>query len=174
MRHYPPLIKFLLRFGISPRTVLLVASDLVSMIGTMLSILLIRAAFGGLEPAIYHWVFPILLISPLLGGSLGLYQAIGMPAHQMMKTIFLFVSLVYGAILAALFLSQTGDLYSRMVIMGSWIATLFAMPLLRSLCTRIFSKHTWWCREMIIFDSGTSGHHYWVYLKSIPIFVFCR
>ena len=168
MRHYPPLIKFLLRFGISPRTVLLVASDLVSMIGTMLSILLIRAAFGGLEPAIYHWVFPILLISPLLGGSLGLYQAIGMPAHQMMKTIFLFVSLVYGAILAALFLSQTGDLYSRMVIMGSWIATLFAMPLLRSLCTRIFSKHTWWCREMIIFDSGTSGHHYWVYLKKHP------
>ena len=84
MRHYPPLIKFLLRFGISPRTVLLVASDLVSMIGTMLSILLIRAAFGGLEPAIYHWVFPILLISPLLGGSLGLYQAIGMPAHLIM------------------------------------------------------------------------------------------
>ncbi len=62
--------RFLLRFGISPRTVLLVASDLVSMIGTMLSILLIRAAFGGLEPAIYSLVFPILLISPLLGAVL--------------------------------------------------------------------------------------------------------
>ncbi len=51
-----------------------------------------------------------------------------MPAHQMMKNNFSFLSVWFmERSLAALFIPNRGDLYSRMVIMGSWIATLFVM-----------------------------------------------
>lgn len=168
MRGYPAAINFLLRLGISPRLLLLVGFDLLSLVGTMLCMLVARAAFGGVEADIYHWVLPLLTLSPVLGISLGLYRALGEPPHKLLRDIFLFVSMVYGLILAVLFLSKTGDLYSRMIIMGSWAATLAVFPLMRAMCTRIFSRFSWWCREVVIFDAGTSGHHYWLYLKKHP------
>lgn len=168
MLHIAAFMKLLQTLGLSPRLIILVCSDLAALLGTMGLILLIRAAFGGLDPALYHWVFPLLVISPFLGAAMGIYQLIGVPAHQTMKSIFLYVSLLYGIILAALFLSQTGDMYSRMVIMGSWLATLFALPILRGVCVHIFSRKTWWLNPTIIFDFGHSGHHYWLYLKKHP------
>ncbi|MDE7370180.1 MAG: undecaprenyl-phosphate galactose phosphotransferase WbaP, partial [Desulfovibrio sp.] len=150
------------------RAAVLALSDLVAVLGTMFALLMGRAAFGGLDPALYHWVFPLLLVAPFLGSSLGLYRSISLPPHREMKAIFLLVSLVYALILLVLFLSQAGDLYSRLVICGGWAATLVTLPLLRTACVRIFSRLPWWGSPLLILDTGQSAKRLWHYLRRHP------
>ncbi|MBD5625945.1 MAG: undecaprenyl-phosphate galactose phosphotransferase WbaP, partial [Desulfovibrio sp.] len=128
------------RAGLPMRSALFALSDLVALVGTMFALLLVRAPFGGLDPDLYHWVFPLLLVAPLIGIPLGLYRSISLPPEREMKAVFLLVSLIYALILLVLFLSKTGDLYSRLVIFGGWAASLATVPLLRLGCIRLFSR----------------------------------
>lgn len=169
MRRTPTLIlRLLRRIGLPPRVALLGLSDFTALTGTALLILLARAAFGGVDTDLYRWVFPLLLFSPLLAASLGLYNSVSLPPHRMLKTMFQFVSLVYGIILMVLFLSKEGDLYSRLVIVGGWGVTLFTLPLLRQLCIRLFSHREWWGRPLLIFEQGEMGKRLWHYLRRHP------
>ncbi|MDE5880085.1 MAG: undecaprenyl-phosphate galactose phosphotransferase WbaP [Desulfovibrio sp.] len=108
------------------------------------------------------------MLAPVLGVSLGLYRSISLPPHREMKAIFLFVSLVYALILLVLFLSQTGDLYSRLVICGGWAATLVTLPLLRGACVRLFSRLPWWSSPLLILDNGEAAKRLWHYLRRHP------
>ena len=147
------------------RSAVFVASDLVALLGSMFILLMARSAFGELDPAIYRWVFPLLLLSPLLGATLGLYRSISQPPHREMKAIFFFVTLVYAIILLVLFLSKTGDLYSRLVIFGGWGVTLLALPLLRALCIRLFSRLSWWSSPLLILGNDKAAKRLWHYLR---------
>lgn len=156
------------RFGVPLRSAVFVLSDLIALLGSMLILLMVRAAFGELDPAIYRWVFPLLLFSPLLGAILGLYRSISQPPHRELKTIFFFVTLVYAIILLVLFLSKTGDLYSRLVIFGGWGISLLALPILRSLCLRLFSGFTWWTSPLLILGNYKAAKRLWHYLRRHP------
>lgn len=156
------------RFGLPLRSAVFVLSDLIALLGSMLILLMLRAAFGELDPAIYRWVFPLLLFSPLLGAILGLYRSISQPPHRELKTIFFFVTLVYAIILLVLFLSKTGDLYSRLVIFGGWGISLLALPILRSLCIRLFSRFTWWTSPLLILGNYKAAKRLWHYLRLHP------
>lgn len=156
------------RFGLPLRSAVFVLSDLIALLGSMLILLMLRAAFGELDPAIYRWVFPLLLFSPLLGAILGLYRSISQPPHRELKTIFFFVTLVYAIILLVLFLSKTGDLYSRLVIFGGWGISLLALPILRSLCIRLFSRFTWWTSPLLILGNYKAAKRLWHYLRRHP------
>lgn len=156
------------RFGLPLRSAVFVLSDLIALLGSMLILLMVRAAFGELDPAIYRWVFPLLLFSPLLGAILGLYRSISQPPHRELKTIFFFVTLVYAIILLVLFLSKTGDLYSRLVIFGGWGISLLALPILRSLCIRLFSRFTWWTSPLLILGNYKAAKRLWHYLRRHP------
>ncbi|MBD5417264.1 MAG: undecaprenyl-phosphate galactose phosphotransferase WbaP [Desulfovibrio sp.] len=168
MRRISQLPVIMQRAGMPVRSVALALSDLAAFVGTMFALLMARAAFGGLDPALYHWVFPLLLVAPFLGSSLGLYRSISLPPHREMKAVFLFVSLLYALILLVLFLSKTGDLYSRLVIFGGWAATLVTLPLLRAACIRIFSRLPWWSSPLIILGSGARAKRLWHYLRRHP------
>ena len=76
MSQFSPAIRLLRRFGLSPQKVLLVLSDLLALLGTAIAVFLLRAAFDNLDSILYRWVLPLLLLGPLLGASLGLYQSI--------------------------------------------------------------------------------------------------
>lgn len=156
------------RFGLPLRSAVFVLSDLIALLGSMLILLMVRAAFGELDPAIYRWVFPLLLFSPLLGAILGLYRSISQPPHRELKTIFFFVTLVYAIILLVLFLSKTGDLDSRLVIFGGWGISLLALPILRSLCIRLFSRFTWWTSPLLILGNDKAAKRLWHYLRRHP------
>lgn len=168
MRRISQLPLLMQRAGFPVRAAVLALSDLVALLGTMFAVLMARAAFGGLDPAIYHWVSPLLLISPVFAATLGLYRSISLPPHREMKAIFTCVSLIYVLILLMLFLSKTGDLYSRLVIVGGWGATLVTLPLLRAVCVRLFSRRPWWGRPLLILDSGEAAKHLWHYLRRHP------
>ena len=94
MRRISQLPLLMQRAGIPVRAAVLALSDLVALLGTMFAVLMARAAFGDLDPAIYHWVFPLLLISPVFAATLGLYRSISLPPYREMKGIFIFVSLI--------------------------------------------------------------------------------
>lgn len=168
MRRISQLPVFMQRVGLPMRSVVLVLSDLVALLGTMFALLLVRAAYGGLDPDLYHWVFPLLLVAPFLGTPLGLYRSISLPPDRQMKAVFLLVSLIYALILLVLFLSQTGDLYSRLVIGGGWAASVVTLPLLRLLCVRLFSRLPWWSSPLLILDKGPSARRLWHYLRRHP------
>lgn len=168
MHRISQLFAIMQRAGLPARSAVLVLSDMVALLGTMFAFLMARAAFGGLDPAIYHWVFPMLLLAPILAAMLGLYRGISLPPHLELKAIVFFVSLIYSLILLVLFLSQTGDLYSRLVIVGGWGTTLATLPLLRSACTRLFSRRAWWGNPLLILDSGAAAKRFWHYLRNHP------
>lgn len=131
-------------------------------------VFLVRAAFGNVDFAQYRGALPLLLMGPVMAAGLGLYQSISLPPHRELKALFQLTSLMYGIILAVLFLSKAGDTYSRIVIAGSWLATVFTLPLMRSYCRRLFMRRRWWGRPLIIFDSGNAGRDFWRYLKRRP------
>lgn len=165
----PPLfIRLLRRLSLSPQKSLLCLCDITALLGTAILIFLLRAAFGGVDPVLYHWVLPLLLLGPLLGASLGLYQSISLPPQRELKAFFLLTSLIYGLILAVLFLAKAGDAYSRLVIAGSWAASIFTLPIMRSWCRRRFGKCSWWGRALIILDRSNTGRDLWRYLKRHP------
>lgn len=168
MSQMPLLISLLRRVGLSPQKTLLCSFDLAALLGTALLVFLLRAAYGDLDPVLYKWVLPLLLLGPVLGSSFGIYQSISLPPQRELKALFLLTSLTYSLILAVLFLAQAGDAYSRLVIVGSWAATVFTLPIMRGLCRRRFAKSRWWGRPLIILDRSHTGRELWRYLKRHP------
>jgi Undecaprenyl-phosphate galactose phosphotransferase WbaP len=121
------------------------------------------------DPVLYQWVLPLLLVlGPLLAGGLGLYPSVSLPPHREVRALFQLDCLLYGCIVAALFLSKTGDVYSRIVLTGSWACSAFTLPWARSLCRRRFARSRWWGSPLIIFDCGQDGREFWHYLKRHP------
>lgn len=161
-------VRLLLSLGLSPQACLLALSDLCALLGTAVLVFLIRSAFGNMDASFYHWVLPLLMLGPLLGTSLGLYQDIRQPPHKELQALCFMDSLLYGIILAVLFLSKSGDLYSRLVIMGSWGATLFTLPVLRGLCRGFFGHRPWWGRPAVIFDASREALRLARYLRRHP------
>lgn len=168
MKHSPFWVRVILFCGLSPQKVLLCLSDLLSIVGTAILVFLMRAAFGNVDPALYHWALPLLLMGPLMAAGMGLYQTISLPPHREIKALFQLTSLMYAIILAVLFLSKTGDVYSRIVIAGSWAATIFILPAMRGLCRNRFMRRRWWGRSLVIFDGGDAGRAFWRYLRRRP------
>lgn len=168
MKHTPLWVKAFFLCGIPPHKALLCIFDLLALVGTAVVIFFARATFGGVQPELYHWALPLLLLGPLLAMGLGLYQTVSLPPHRELKAQFQMVSLLYGIILAVLFLSHSGDIYSRIVIAGSWAATLVTLPCMRTLCRRLFVRYWWWGKQLIIFDRSNAGRELWHYLKRCP------
>lgn len=168
MFQYSSAIRLLRRLGLSPQKAVLVLCDLLALLGTVIAVFLLRAAFGDLDPVLYRWGMPLLLLGPVLGASLGLYQSISLPPQREVKALFFMTSLMYGLILAVLFLAKSGDMYSRLLILGSWAATVFTLPALRGVCRRHFSRKRWWCMPLIILDRSDRGRDLWHYLRRHP------
>lgn len=161
-------VRLMLALGLSPQVTLLIIADLVALIGTAVAVFLLRSAFGMVDASFYHWVLPLLMLGPLLGACLGLYQNISQPPHKEFKALFFMDSLLYGMILAVLFLSKSGDMYSRLVIMGSWAATVLTLPLMRGLCRMLFGYRQWWGSALIIFDASSEALRLARYLRRHP------
>jgi Undecaprenyl-phosphate galactose phosphotransferase WbaP len=156
------------RAGFSPQIVVLCLADLLALLGPISLIFALRAAFGDVSPTLYLWVFSLLLLGPLLGAGFGLYRTFSLPRPQEIKALFLLATLLYGIILVALFLSQTGRIYSRLIIAGGWIGAIFALPILRAAARRLFARRTWWGRPLLILGKSDTGRDLWHYLKRHP------
>ena len=154
--------------GFSPGAAVLCLTDLLALLGPMSLIFAGRAAFGGVNPTLYIWIFSLLLLGPALGAGFGLYRTVPLPRPLEIKALFLLTTLLYGIILVALFLSQTGLEYSRLIIAGSWLASVFALPLLRAAARSLFAGKAWWGRPLLILDKDGLVLDLWRYLKDHP------
>ena len=134
------------------RPLLLLASDLVGVMGTALLIGCIRALFVPQETTLHLTLLPILVLAPLYYYAEGLYDAVLPPFPSELRKLGMGVSLAYLALGLVLFLSRS-DLPSRMVILLSWCASLALVPCLRALVRRRFAGHAWWGRDVVLFGS---------------------
>ena len=67
--HHPPFWVRALRFcGFAPQNALLCLADLLALTGTALAVFLLRAAFGGVDPVLYQWVLPLLVVLVAIPG----------------------------------------------------------------------------------------------------------
>ena len=146
MSQFPPAIRLLHRFGLSPQKVLLVLSDLLALLGTGIAIFLLRAAFDNLDSILYRWVLPLLLLGGRCSASLGLYQSISLPAHRpRTESPLPDGQLTYCMILAALFW-QNRETCIRAWSFWAVGPPPFTLPILRGICRRRYYRKSWWGR----------------------------
>ncbi|MDR1777801.1 MAG: undecaprenyl-phosphate galactose phosphotransferase WbaP [Desulfovibrio sp.] len=156
------------RLGFSPRVFVLCVADLLALLCPVSLIFALRAAFGQVSLSLYLQVFSLLLLGPLLGALSGIYGTVPLPRPREIKALVMLTTLLYGIILMVLFLSQSGQEYSRFIIAGGWATTIFTLPLLRGAARRLFARKPWWSRPLLILDKSDTGRNLWHYLKRHP------
>ncbi len=165
---FPFSIAFLKRLGIDPQTALLLMTDLLVLTCCALTAFLLRALVDNLDPVLYQGVMPFLLLGPVLNMALGTCQTIALPPPREIKQLFLATTLTYLIILAFLFITKSGDSYSRLVVTGAWFCSVFAVPIMRGIVRRKVSRASWWGRPLIIFSDGPLADDIWHSLATHP------
>lgn len=168
MRVSPGAVVLLKRMGLEPQTVVLLAADLAVLASCAVAAFLLRALVDNLDPVLYKGVMPFLLLGPVLNMALGTCQTIALPPSREIKQLFLATTLTYLIILAFLFITKSGDAYSRLVVMGAWFCSIFAVPVMRGYVRRKASGAEWWGRPLIIFSDGPLADDIWQSLATHP------
>ena len=166
----PIFIRILCRLNIPPRPFLLCIFDLIALLGTAITMLSFRHIWGGIDLTLSQCTLVLLLLGPFFAATLGLYHTVDLPPHLELKALFTLATSVYAIILAVLFLTKTGDLFSRLTIIGGWGLTIITLPLMRWLCRRIFSRAKWWATTLVILDKDGQGQNMFDYFSNNPGF----
>ena len=130
--------------GVPPRVVLLVLCDFLTLLACTLLLVCLRALWGGLDITSYGWMLSMLLVAPLMGLALGLYGGISLPAYVESRKLCAMTSLTFGLILVLLFAGKTSVAYSRIVLVGAWLLSIFLLPVTRRFCRHYFGRFRWW------------------------------
>lgn len=162
-------LRCLSTFGLTPQKLVLLAGDLLSLLGTALLVLLLRLVLGDVNVFAYtQFLWELLLLAPVFGLCFGLYQGISLPPHRELKALCLTSTLTYAVILGNLFMTQSSDSFSRAIIAGSWLLSLATLPVMRGLCRRYFSRCSWWHHALIVFDTSERASRLCEYLRQHP------
>lgn len=154
---------------ITRRTLLLVASDCIALLGTVILSAYIRNIFDPVEFS-QHWILLLfLLVAICINFIEELYDATPPPLPEELKSLTFSISLAYFCIAIYLFFFRA-DLPSRLVFVASWMASLFILPLLRCKVREHFSKKSWWGIPAIFFGDGKIFVHVQEYLTKHPEF----
>ncbi|MBQ3060778.1 MAG: undecaprenyl-phosphate galactose phosphotransferase WbaP [Desulfovibrio sp.] len=166
-----PLVFFLRRVGLPPQLLVLAGADVLALVGTALTVFFMRLLWGGsLDAPAYRVLLPLLFLAPFFGLSLGLYRSIALPPHRELKAVFGMVSIIYALALLTLFLVKSGDIFSRLVLLGGWGAALLALPALRCFCRRHLARRWWWGSPLIILGRSRPARDIWHWLRRRPEF----
>lgn len=136
--------------------------DLLALCTTFLLVYLLRKCFGGnVTPGQYLpllLLFPLALIINLLNG---LYSLPRCCLHEELRDLSISTSLTYGVMLLVLFSTQSGPQFSRITLMGAWLASLASVPLARVLSHSCLASHvSWWRRPAACFFLDPEGTSY--------------
>lgn len=139
---------------ITRRTLLLVLLDCIVLFGIAILSALIRNFFDPVDFS-QHWILlPFLLVAIFVNYIEELYDATPPALPEELKNLTLSVSLAYFCIAMYLFFFRA-DLPSRLVYLGSWVASLGVLPYLRYKVRMHFSKKSWWGVPTIFFGKGS-------------------
>lgn len=160
--------KALAAIGLRPQMAVLLIFDLLVLYGAGLLGYGARALIGPMEFDVYRGVFSLLLLGPILFWTFGTYQSITLPPHREIKQLSLATTLTFLLILAVLFATKTGDIYSRLVLVWAWFASIIALPIMRGIVRRHFARAPWWGRPLVIYGQSALVDEIWNSLLDHP------
>ena len=136
----------------------LVASDFCALFAAFVLAYLGRLLTGGdLDVVNYIVLLPGYLLFVCLYAALGLYPGILMPPSYELKRLSIATSTGFLFLSFLMFLGQQGVLYSRSIMLTSWLLALGMVPLFRFLTRRAFAGHSWWGYPVILFSLPEKG-----------------
>lgn len=160
--------KFLATAGIRPQMAVLLVFDLLVLYGAGLLGYGARALISPIDFEAYRDIFTLLLLGPIFYWASGTYQSIALPPHREIKQIFLATTLTFLVILAVLFITKSGDIYSRLVLVWAWFASVIGVPVVRGMVRRHFARRPWWGRPLVICGQGSLVDEVWNSLLDKP------
>ena len=109
---------------------------------------------GNFELSLYARLWPLLGFFPLVNALFGLYPGVAMnPVAEIRKSMSA-TTLVFLMLGALTFVLRDPLAYSRLVFLCAWVASLPAVPLLRSAVRSAVAKQPWWGYPVMVI--GTS------------------
>lgn len=129
------------------------------------------------DPQFYLRLWPVLLLFPLAYAASGLYPAFGCSPAGELRTLSTVTSLVYPALVVAIFLRKDAETYSRGIFLIAWAQTLLMVPLARALARAGFAQKPWWGYPVVVLGSEraaavakTLAHRANLGLKPVAVF----
>ena len=120
-----------------------------------------------IDPSEYLRLWPAALAYLTAYGMFGLYPGAGIGPVEELRRIALATTLVSLASTAALVLTREAG-FSRGVLLGAWILTLFAVPLSRAAARTLLAACWWWGTPVVVLGAGKAGRAVVQRLKRQP------
>ncbi len=126
-------------------TILLIVSDLFSVAISFLIAFVLRKYAPILDPLahgidIYINAWPALLLWPLLFWREGLYPGFWLTVREELRRTVTGTTLASILAMALTFVTKTGPEYSRPIILGGWLLSIFIVPATRFLLRKLMTK----------------------------------
>ncbi|MDR0466030.1 MAG: undecaprenyl-phosphate galactose phosphotransferase WbaP [Deltaproteobacteria bacterium] len=132
------------------RTILLLLSDCLVVLGIFWILVMLRNVFTPLSLELYLRLSPILLLDPFLGQALGTCQSIALPPPRELKALSLAITLAFTGLMIFMFATQSGAEVSRLVVLSAWLFSLLAVPVARSQLRRRCCRSSWWASPLVL------------------------
>jgi Undecaprenyl-phosphate galactose phosphotransferase WbaP len=126
-------------------TAILVISDLAAIVVSFLVSFFIRKNIPFLSPLahgldVYVDVWPAIFLWPLVFWREGLYPGIWLSVRDELRLSVTGTSIASILAMAVTFLTQTGLIFSRPIIVGGWLVSILLVPAFRYVSRRLMSK----------------------------------
>lgn len=149
------------------RPCLLLASDVLCILGVAFVVGGIRAVFFPHEALIHLRLLPVLCLTPFIYYLEGLYDPVPPPFPQELRALGIGLSLAYLALGIVIFFDR-GELPSRMVLLLAWLLSLGLTPFLRTRVRARFASRPWWGRDVVLFGPAEGVARLTRFLRFAP------
>lgn len=129
----------------------------------------VRLLSGGrFTPEQYQalWPLPVLLVVFLFASRC--YAPIPPHPAEELRRVSIAVTLAFLMLVVGTFFLRSAETFSRVALVGSWIAALLLIPLMRALAREMFARKAWWGAPVIICGAGLTGSHIVAALQHRP------
>ncbi len=136
-------------------SLMLLAADAFSFSLAAFLAILVRLPFhDGWRFDLYPQVLPVMLVSMVFYGLVGLYPALGLSAVDELRKLVTSTSVVVLAFAALSFWVRNAQDYSRLTLTLTWLFSLALLPLMRELVRNAGAKFNIWGEPVAIIGYG--------------------
>jgi Undecaprenyl-phosphate galactose phosphotransferase WbaP len=140
------------------QVLVLVVADLLGLGLAASATVLGRWVLGGeFVPSLYWQWWPMLGLFAVAYAIVGLYPGIAISPVDELRWLSLSTTLIYMVVGSAIFLSRSGEVYSRLIFLIAWAASLLAVPIARGIARTLFARCSWWGCPILILGGGKTG-----------------
>ena len=139
----------------APMSLLLAASDLAAVVLAWVVAIAVRTLWGdGFMAISYLDLTPVALIFPAAYALSDLYPAVAFSPAVEIRRLTAVTSFAFLALGGIVSFARPIPQYSRFIIGLSWMLSLLAVPLARSLCRAVLGRFRWWGEKAAVIIIG--------------------